>query len=336
MLIIRHSEVHEILAKHENDVLSGVRSAYLLHHEKQTVLPYSTFLRMPAGSPTDTSGANRIIGLPAYLGGESGAAGMKWIASFPANLDRGLERASAVIVLNSLETGRPEAVIEASLISAARTAASAALAADALVPAGTNVRGLVLFGCGVINLNVLRYVLAIRPTLREVVLYDRDPDRMAAFAERCSELAPGLSVHMVGDPTAALHALPLVSLATTASTPHLDVDLAPDSTILHVSLRDLSTRMIRANHNVVDDVDHVLRERTSVHLAEQESGGRQFIDGTIAEVLRHGSQFARQPGKAVIFSPFGLGVLDIAVAKLVLAEATRLELGVRVDSFLPN
>jgi N-[(2S)-2-amino-2-carboxyethyl]-L-glutamate dehydrogenase len=336
MLVIRHHEVAAILAKHEHDVLDRVRSAYLSHHEGHTALPFSTFLRLPP-SPGETDQANRIIGLPAYLGGDEGAAGIKWIASFPGNLGRGLERASAVIVLNELRTGRPEALIEASLISAARTAASAALAADALVPAGSDgIRGIGLFGCGVINMSVLRYVQVLHPTLSDVVLYDHDPGRLAAFADRCAQVVPGVTVTTVNDPVRALSAQPLVSIATTASTPHLDLDLGPETTLLHVSLRDLSPRMILANHNFVDDADHVSREHTSVHLAEQESGGRRFIDATLAERLLTAQPFKRQLGKAAIFSPFGLGVLDIAVAQLVLAESTRLGLGVRIDGFLPG
>jgi 2,3-diaminopropionate biosynthesis protein SbnB len=336
MLVIRHHEVHDILAKHEHEVLDSVRSAYLLHHGKRTALPYSTFLRLPP-APGEAGTANRIIGLPAYLGGDEGAAGMKWIASFPGNLGRGLDRASAVMVLNSLENGRPEALIEASLISAARTAASAALAANVLMPAGSNrIQGIGLFGCGLINMTVLRYVQVLHPSLSDVVLYDHAPDRMAAFARRCTQTAPGVNVTTASDPEEALYAQGLVSIATTASTPHLDLDLAPDSTVLHISLRDLSPRVILANHNIVDDADHVCRERTSVHLAEQESGGRRFIDGPLAEVLLSGTSFERQLGKSAIFSPFGLGVLDIAVAQLVLAESTRLGLGVRIDDFLPG
>jgi ornithine cyclodeaminase len=334
MLVIRHHEVRDILAKQEQGVLDRVRAAYLLHHAGQSALPHSTFLRLPAAPPM-TGSANRIIALPAYLGGPEGAAGMKWIASFPGNLGRGLNRASAVMVLNSLETGRPEALIEGSLISAARTAASAALAAEVLVPAGMDgIDEVCLFGCGVINLTVLRYLRVLQPGLSRVLLHDHDPQRTTAFARQCAELAPGITVRTATDPEQAVFASRLVSIATTAPTPHLDLDLAADRTMLHLSLRDLSPRMILANHNVVDDPDHVCRERTSVHLAQQESGDRRFIDGTLADVLLSGRSFDRQPGKSVIFSPFGLGVLDIAVAQLVLAECTRLGTGVAVDDFL--
>src|SRR3954453_8255505 len=100
MLVLRYNDVREILDGQEERVLEAVRRAYVLHAEGRTEVPHSVFLRFPG------EGSERIIGLPAYLGGETATAGMKWVASFPANTEHGMPRASAVVVTNSVRTGR--------------------------------------------------------------------------------------------------------------------------------------------------------------------------------------------------------------------------------------
>jgi ornithine cyclodeaminase len=85
--------------------------------------------------------------------------------------------------------------------------------------------------------------------------------------------------------------------------------------VLHLSLRDLAPEMILAAQNFTDDVDHAVRERTSLHLTEQRTGNRDFVDGTLADLLR--GRLSRHHGRPAIFSPFGLGVLDLAVGKWV-------------------
>ena len=49
---------------------------------------------------------NRIIAMPAFVGGDVNAAGLKWIASFPRNIDRQIPRAHSVVVLNDADTRR--------------------------------------------------------------------------------------------------------------------------------------------------------------------------------------------------------------------------------------
>ncbi|MFI2612145.1 2,3-diaminopropionate biosynthesis protein SbnB [Kitasatospora sp. NPDC018619] len=329
MLIIRHSDVRDILDGREQDVLDAVANAYRLHDEGSSALPHSVFLRFP-DAPRD-----RIIGLPAYLGGPDEIAGMKWISSFPGNLERGLDRASAVIVLNEMATGRPDALVEASLVSAKRTAAGAALAARLLVtePAPT---GVTLVGTGVINLEVLRYLRTTLPSITDVTLYDRSAERAAGCAERCAALVPGtVTVAPALDEALAAHRL--VAFATTAAEPHTDLAAcAPGTTVLNVSLRDITAGAILAARNVVDDVDHVLREQTSPHLAEQACGHREFIGATLGGLLNGTAVHRPDPDRVTVFSPFGLGVLDLAVAGLVREHAAAAGLGVEVDGFLPE
>lgn len=327
MLIIRHEEVRDILDGRESELINVVAAAYQTYDDGRCAVPHSAFLRFPGDD------RNRIIALPAFLGGDTAAAGVKWISSFPGNVDSGLERASAAILLNSLETGHPQTLIEGSLISAKRTAASAALAGSLFAERPT---GVALIGCGVINREILKFLHAALPRLAHVTVYDQKLARAGGFARWVRDLMPYAEVEVAVDTPTAMSQHNLVSIATTASEPHMNLDsLRPGGVALHVSLRDIYPETVLANQNVVDDPDHVCRERTSLDLCQRITSRRQFIDATIGQVLNGAASFTRDPQRRLIFSPFGLGMLDMALAEFVRAAAVRRGLGVHVDGFLP-
>jgi 2,3-diaminopropionate biosynthesis protein SbnB len=326
MRILTGPVVRQILDHAHHDIVEEVRGAYQLHHEGGTSLPHSAFLRFP------DQPENRIIALPAALLGPRAVAGMKWISSFPGNVARGLERASAVIVLNDGTTGKVSALLEGSLISAWRTAASAALAAEVLHQGPPEIVGLV--GAGPIQAAVATFLQARLPGLHTAVVHDVDPARAGRL---CEHLSSRLPLRCCPGSRQETLQLPLVCLATHASEPHIlhPSELAGAQTVLHLSLRDLGPELLLEMDNLVDDVDHVLRQNTSLHLVEQRLGHRRFIRGTLAAVLQ-GQQPPRVEGKTVVFSPFGLGLLDLAVARWTLARAIEGGLGLELGDFDPS
>lgn len=329
LLILKGHEVAALLEGREPELIELVRRAYAVHAAGRSSLPHSVFLRFP-----DDESA-RIIALPTYLGGEFAAAGIKWVSSFPANLPKGLDRASAVVILNSTETGRPEAIMEGSIISAKRTAASAALAARHLH--GERADAVGLLGCGLINFEVLKFLTAVYGSFETLTVSDLSRERAEQFRRKCAALYPEQKVVVEPDVRALLRGSSLLSLATTAVKPHI-FDLsccAPGTTVLHVSLRDLSPEVILSSDNVVDDVDHVCRAQTSVHLAEQLAGHRGFIRCTLADVFTDGAPAKADAAAHTVFSPFGLGVLDIAVGRFLSQLANDEKVGTVIDSFLP-
>ncbi len=329
--ILRGSEVRSLLSGRELEVIQAVRTAYETHGDGDSSLPHSIFLRFPE-KPQD-----RIIALPAYLGGESPIAGVKWVSSFPENLTHGVDRASAILILNSPLTGRPEAVLEGSVISAKRTAASAALAAQCLM-SGRKVDRVGLIGCGPINFEIGRFLRAVFPQVETFILFDKEEARANQFGKKCRMTFDHVGIEIAADACSLFRSTPLTSIATTALTPHLNdlQECLPGSAILDISLRDLTPEVILSCDNVVDDVDHVCRAQTSVHLAEQQVGHRDFIRCTLADILRGKAPARNGSGTVSVFSPFGLGVLDLAVGKLVRDLALQQGLETVIGSFLPG
>jgi ornithine cyclodeaminase len=331
ILILTGDEVASLLASREPDLIQITRNAYEAHARGLSSLPHSTFLNFPDNP------RNRIIALPAYLAAEFQVAGVKWVASFPDNLDRGLDRGSAVVILNSTSSGRPIAIIEASHINAKRTAASAALAAQTLRE-GERVECVAAIGCGFVNFETIRFLKTVFPDLSKLTIFDLDPNRAIQFKQKCLKSFGLVEVTIVDRIEKALSASPLISLATTAAKPHIS-DLSccvPGATILHISLRDLSPEVILACDNIVDDADHVCRAQTSVHLAEQLTGGRDFIRCSLADITMGKNTPKKDATSISIFSPFGMGILDIAVSKFVSHLAMESGQGTTISSFLPD
>jgi len=325
--IISGKTVFDIVRAHRRECIQIVREAYLAHADGQSVNPDSYFLKFPDRPDC------RIIALPAYLGNNFDVAGLKWIASYPANIHRGFPRASAVLVLNSYETGYPFAILESSIISAARTAASAVLAAHWLSGQSCRARSLGIVGTGFIARYVYEFLVGTGWTIEEVRLHDRSPLEAEKFRNTACCLERHRTVSVVADVAQLVRACDLILFTTVASTPHIaDATLFDHNpVVLHVSLRDLAPEILLRSQNVVDDVEHVMKANTSPHLAEQETGNRSFVTGTLADIMIGRRSVNRS--RPVIFSPFGLGILDLAVGKWVYDQAVASGQELRLSDF---
>jgi N-[(2S)-2-amino-2-carboxyethyl]-L-glutamate dehydrogenase len=326
--IVRGPTVRALLAGRRGECVDVVRRAYLLHG-RASVNPRSTFLRFPDRE------RDRIIALPAQLGGEFDVSGIKWIASYPDNVKRGMARASAVLILNSSSTGYPFACLESSIISAARTAASATLAAAEL-SGRRAARRFGIVGTGLIARNVYEFLAEVGWEIDEVALFDADPAEAERFRREVCRADRHRDVIVSADIDSLLRTSDMILFATTSAAPHVaDASLfAHKPLVLHLSLRDLAPEILLRGNNVVDDIDHVMSAGTSLHLAEQEIGSRELVTGTLAQLLRGELRLDRD--RPTFFSPFGLGVLDLAVGKWIHDLAVAAREAVAIPDFFPT
>ena len=326
--VVPGSTVKRVIDDNKRQVFDAVEAAYRLHGSGNTVNPESCFLRYP-----DRPSA-RIIALPAHLGGAVQKSGIKWISSFPENRASNLARASAVLILNDPTTGYPLACIEASLISATRTAASAALAAEHISP--NPFKGILgVIGTGVIARTTVQWLLFRNWNFRKINLYDVDRKEAQHFSKWLRDqhkLRADIQDRLEG----AISDSSLVLFTTTTVEPYLTDEKLFEHcpSVLHLSLRDICVNVILASQNIVDDVDHCLKARTSLHLTEIAMGNRMFVSGSLVDVLE--KKFKLDYNRPRIFSPFGLGVLDVAVGNFVLEAARSSGGAIALTDFFSN
>jgi N-[(2S)-2-amino-2-carboxyethyl]-L-glutamate dehydrogenase len=326
--VVPGSAVKRVIDDNKQQVFAAVEAAYRLHSSGNTVNPPSYFLRYP------DKPSSRIIALPAHLGGTIQKSGIKWISSFPENRTSNLARASAVLILNDAMTGYPLACIEASLISATRTAASAALAAEHI--SGNPFKGtLGIIGTGVIARTTIEWLLFRDWKFQKIGLYDVDRKESEYFSKWLHD-EHDLQADIQDRLEDAISDSSLILFTTTTLDPYLDDEklFQHSPTVLHLSLRDISANVILASQNIVDDVDHCMQAKTSLHLTEMATGNREFVSGNLVDVLE--KRFELDYYRPRIFSPFGLGVLDLAVGSFVLDAAKSSNAAIAVPDFFSN
>ena len=133
LLVLDHAAV--LAAISPAVALEVTREAFLRHHGGEWVMPAKVYLQSPPYGD--------FRAMPAR-GGD--LALLKWITSFPGNLERGLPTVNGVVCLSDARTGLPLAILDAPAVTALRTGAVAALAARTLAREDARTVGIV--GCG--------------------------------------------------------------------------------------------------------------------------------------------------------------------------------------------
>lgn len=325
--VIPGAAIKSILDELRQEAIEIVAQTYLTHERGETVNPDSYFLRFPEQP------ANRIIALPAAIidsEGDQSVSGIKWIASYPDNIKSGIPRASAVLILNDPDTGYPYALLEGALISAVRTAASAVLGAWWLNGQNKRAPRLSIIGGGVIARNILETFFSDDWSFDRVEIHDLNADSAQALATFGGQL--GLPDVQQVSLEQALTA-DVVVFATSAGEPYVNGKgtFRPGQIVLNISLRDIGAEIIEESYNYFDDITHCLKANTSPHLAEQKYGHREFVTGTVGQLIRGDLQVTRD--KPLIYSPFGMGILDLAIGRMIHDIAVNEGSAVAIPSF---
>lgn len=133
--------------------------------------------RVPVSGKPDAT----LLLMPSWS--SDGFLGVKIAAVFPGNREVGLPSVSAEYLLMNATDGTPLALIDGSELTARRTAATSALAADLL--ARSDARSLLVVGTGRLSRHLARAHLVVRPHL-EVTIWGRNPDWPRPLQPTCA------------------------------------------------------------------------------------------------------------------------------------------------------
>ncbi len=298
------------------EAVRAVADAFIAHAQGHTRMPPKVYLPLP-----EHGGDFRAM--PSFL---DGAAGVKWVNSHPQNPSRhGLPAVMGIFILSDPATARPLAVLDATWLTAVRTGAAAAVASRAL--GRPEARSIGFVGSGVQARTMALAHQVTHPELRDLVFADLRPDAAqalaAAFGGRVGSIAEAAGCDIVCTSTPGAH--PIIRRDMVRPGAHINA-MGADAE----GKQELETALLVACRIFVDDPAQAFHSgEVNVPLHEG-ALSEDAIAGSLGDVLAD-----RTPGRAsetdiTLFDSTGLGVQDLAVARLLVARARARQVGIAV------
>jgi ornithine cyclodeaminase len=319
VLVLSHADVVRLLAMPA--CIEVIDRAMRTTSLGGAVLPLRSVVWMP-----DRAG---MIGLmPGFLA-EPTSLGLKVVSIFPGNHAAGYDSHQGVVMLFEIGHGTPIAIIDASSITAIRTAAASGVATRAL--ARDDAGDLAILGSGVQAATHLAAMRAVR-TLRRVRVWSRN----AANAERFARTSP-VPVEVMPSARAAVEGADLVCTTTAAREPVLEgAWLAPGAHINAVgacfaATRELDTAAVARARLIVDRRESTLAESGDFLLARADGAiGDDHIAGELGDLLLGRFVGRRSRDEITLYKSLGIAIQDLAAAHYVHAQAVATGAGASV------
>jgi len=276
--------------------------------------------------------ANRIIAMPAYVSLPNPAVGMKWIASFPGNVDRGLDRAHSVSIINNVETGAPCAVINTARISVMRTASVSGALLKKIFDTRKGWASLciAIIGFGPIGRAHFDICESLFPSrIAEYVIYDkREQVDLKKFADR---LESG-RMCFASSWEDAFRKADIVITCTAGTARYIDERPKDGGVYLNVSLRDYCLSFISSCSTViVDDWEEVCREDTDIHREHLADFISEKDSLNLVSVLHGDCDNELSIDRSISFNPMGMATFDIAVGAFFFEKSRKLGIGTELE-----
>jgi ornithine cyclodeaminase len=322
LLVVGHDDVKRLLPMEE---CIELMASVLADLARGAVWQPLRFVVRPPDEPS-------LMGLmPAHRSEPTASYGLKAVCIFPSNAARGIDLHQGGVLLFDGETGVLRALVDASAITATRTAAVSGVATRAL--AREDARELAILGSGVQARSHLEAMAAARPFERARV-WSRTAEHAAAFA---AEAEVSFPVEAVGSAEEAVRAADVVVTATSSLEPIVRRDwLAPGAHVNAVgssipTARELDADTVAASALFADARESMVNEGGDYFFAVREAGiGPDHIRAELGEVLTGSGQGRLADDELTVFKSLGVAAEDLAAAEHVYTRAQAAGAGVTV------
>jgi ornithine cyclodeaminase len=302
-----------------------MREALRANAEGNVYQPVRTVLQ-----PQQLEGVAVIM--PAFVGSQQRAFGMKVVTFFPENPKRGIPAVSGFVALFDVETGVPVAVLDGGVLTEIRTGAVSGVATDAL--ARLDAGDLALIGSGVQARAHLAAMAAVRP-LRRIRVWNRNEEGARALAKWSEE--QGHAVEVCATVRETVEGADLICTVTSSPNPLVDGDWVAAGTHINAvgafqaETRELHSNVVAKARVVVDSREAAIGTAGDLLIPIEEGVLPSAFDyPELGELLLHPDKGRATPEEITIFESLGLALEDVAAAAHVVLQAHERELGVDV------
>jgi ornithine cyclodeaminase len=313
LLVLGHDDVRRLLPM---DECVELMEAVLADLARGSVWQPLRFVVRPPEEPS-------LMGLmPAHRSAPSASYGLKVVCIFPSNAERGLDLHQGGVLLFDGETGALRAIVDASAVTATRTAAVSAVATRLL--ARKDARRLAILGSGVQARSHLE-AMAVACEFEVARVWSRTPAHAGAFAAEAEAPFP---VEAAATAEEALREADVVVTATSSSEPIVRrgwLALGAHVNAVGSSIptaRELDADTVAAAALFADARESMVNEGGDYLFAAREAGiGPDHIRAELGEILIGSKDGRRSDDELTVFKSLGLAAEDLAAAEHVYARA---------------
>jgi len=325
VLILRDKDIRSLLTMEE--AIKAVEDAFREKNLGRVQMPLKSYLFYEK-----YNGDHRFM--PAYLE-KLDIAGVKIVNTHPENRRKyGLPTVAGIIVLADPKTGVILSILEATWITAVKTAAASAVATKYLAREDSEVLGLVGAGLqAVAHLEALSHIMEVK----EVRVWSRTRETLENFVKQMAMRYPKVNFVTTNVVRNAVEGCDVVATLTPSRQPIISGDWVKPGTHINAmgadapGKQELDPAILKTAKIVVDDLEHCSYSGEINVPLTQGVISKKDIYGEIGEIILGQKPGRIRPDEVTVFASTGIAIQDIAVAEVVYREAVRLGLGVKIE-----
>jgi alanine dehydrogenase len=321
LLYLTEDDVRELLDM--RSALGVVEDAFREHGMERVQMPAKSYLYFPTGD---------LRTMPAYLE-RGGIAGVKIVNVHPDNPAKGLPTVMAIVVLNSIETGAPLAVMDGTYLTDVRTGAAGGVAADHLARRDATVVGMI--GAGRQARTQLQAISLVRE-IETVKVISRSVATCNRFREDMKRLGCDI---VIAESIRDVCDCDILVTTTPVREPIVADDWVREGTHINAigadatGKEELDPMILKRSRIVIDDHAQATHSGEINVPLEEVVITVDDIYGTLGEVVAGIKPGRTSDIEVTVFDSTGLAIQDVSTANHVYQQAVEKGIGTHLKLF---